>query len=98
MPFVGRVLSRNMSGRRRGGGTGRRTGLKILDRESDVWVRFPPPALAFARLASFGEAGPSLALRTSARQVRHAGAIRASVFKADLAFALLKAFQSLSAR
>ena len=61
----------------------------------DSHPRHPP---AFARFAGFGEAGPSLALRTSARQVRHAGAIRASVFKADLAFALLKAFQSLSAR
>ena len=29
---------------RRGGGTGRRTGLKILGRESGVRVRFPPPA------------------------------------------------------
>src|ERR1041385_3973072 len=33
-----------MIGTRRGGGTGRRTGLKILGRESGVWVRFPPPA------------------------------------------------------
>ena len=30
---------------RRGGETGRRTGLKILGPARDVWVRFPPPAL-----------------------------------------------------
>ena len=29
----------------RGGGTGRRTGLKILGPARGVWVRFPPPAL-----------------------------------------------------
>src|SRR5215475_5974752 len=28
----------------RGGGTGRRTGLKILGPERGVWVRFPSPA------------------------------------------------------
>jgi hypothetical protein len=29
---------------RRGGETGRRTGLKIPGPDRDVWVRFPPPA------------------------------------------------------
>src|ERR1041384_390853 len=39
--------------RRRGGETGRRTGLKILGRESGVRVRPPPPAPSLMTLADF---------------------------------------------
>src|SRR6516225_9970548 len=52
----------------RGGGTGRRTGLKILGPARGVWVRFPPPAPA---IASESEAGPVLPGRLLADQSQH---------------------------
>ena len=40
-----RAKSSRIAKKRRGGGTGRRTGLKILSPYRGVWVRFPSPAL-----------------------------------------------------